>query len=87
MPSAAFEAAAADVKNLKSKPTDEQLLELYGLYKQATAGDNDTTRPGTFDFKGKYKWDAWTALKGTSEADAEQKYIDLVNKLKEEHGF
>lgn len=36
---AEFEKVAADVKNLKKRPTDEELLHLYGLYKQAVAGD------------------------------------------------
>jgi diazepam-binding inhibitor (GABA receptor modulating acyl-CoA-binding protein) len=83
--SAEFEAAAVEVKSLTSKPTDDELLKLYGLFKQATAGDNDTTRPGAFDFKGKYKWDAWEALKGTSQADAEAQYIKLVEDLKTKH--
>lgn len=37
-----FEKAAADVKKLKSKPTDEEMLELYSLYKQGTVGDCNT---------------------------------------------
>lgn len=35
-----FEAAAAEVKTFTKKPSDAELLELYGLYKQATSGDN-----------------------------------------------
>lgn len=31
-----------EVKNLKQAPKDEELLELYGLYKQATVGDVNT---------------------------------------------
>lgn len=34
-----------------------------------------------FDFKGKYKWEAWNKLKGTSQEEAEQKYIALVDEL------
>ena len=34
--------AAEKVKNLKSKPNDTEMLELYGLYKQATVGDINT---------------------------------------------
>jgi acyl-CoA-binding protein len=37
-----FEKAAADVKTLTKQPSNEELLEIYGLYKQATAGDNGT---------------------------------------------
>ncbi|RPB20115.1 putative acyl-CoA-binding protein [Terfezia boudieri ATCC MYA-4762] len=82
-----FETAAADVKNLKSKPTDDELLKLYGLYKQAISGDNDTSKPGVFDFKGKYKWQAWEDNKGIPQEDAEKQYIEFVNELKEKHGF
>lgn len=38
----AFETAAAEVKNLKAKPTDEEMLEIYALYKQTTVGDCNT---------------------------------------------
>lgn len=34
-----------------------------------------------FDFKGKYKWEAWNKLQGTSQEEAEQKYIELVDEL------
>lgn len=34
-----FEKIAADVKQVKSRPSDQELLDLYGLYKQAIAGD------------------------------------------------
>ncbi|CAO0796315.1 unnamed protein product [Mucor circinelloides] len=81
MPSAEFNTAAEEVKNLATKPSDNQLLELYGLFKQATVGDNTTSKP-TFDIKGRYKWDAWTKLKGTSQEDAEKQYIALVESLK-----
>ncbi|KAI5959732.1 ACB1 [Candida pseudojiufengensis] len=67
--------------NLKTRPNDDELLKLYGLYKQATAGDNTTQKPGTFDFKGKYKWQSWKDLEGTSKEDAEKQYIEFVNEL------
>lgn len=60
-----FDKAVEDVKNLKETPSDDRLLELYALYKQATVGDVNTTRPGILDFKGKAKWDSWSHKKGT----------------------
>lgn len=51
--SAEFEKAADDVKKLKTKPNDSELLELYGLFKQASVGDVNTERPGMLDFKGR----------------------------------
>jgi len=80
--SEAFNKAAADVKDLTTKPSDEDLLELYGLYKQVTVGDCNTARPGMMDFKGKAKWDAWDKNKGMSKADAEAAYIAKVAALK-----
>lgn len=81
MVSALFEEKAEAVKNLPNKPSDAELLELYGLYKQATVGDNTTAKPGVFDFKGKYKWEAWEGRKGLSQEEAEQAYIALVDSL------
>ncbi|ODQ63592.1 acyl-CoA-binding protein 2 [Nadsonia fulvescens var. elongata DSM 6958] len=81
MVSATFEQKAEAVKTLTSKPSDETLLKLYGLYKQATVGDNNTSKPGVFDLKGKYKWQAWEDLKGKSQEDAEKEYIELVDSL------
>ncbi|XP_030285314.1 acyl-CoA-binding protein-like isoform X1 [Sparus aurata] len=61
---AKFDTAAAEVKQLKAKPTDEEMLQVYSLFKQATVGDVNTGRPGMFDFTGKAKWDAWEKQKG-----------------------
>ena len=43
-----FDNAVETVNNLTSKPSDETLLILYGLFKQATVGDCNTTRPGMY---------------------------------------
>ncbi|CAI5760403.1 unnamed protein product [Candida verbasci] len=85
MVSAEFEEKASTVSNLSKRPNDDELLKLYGLYKQATIGDNNTTKPGTFDFKGKYKWQAWEDLKGTSQEEAEKKYIEFASELIEKY--
>lgn len=41
---AEFEKTAEDVKKMKTRPTDQELLDLYGLYKQAVVGDVNTGR-------------------------------------------
>ncbi|ELU08550.1 hypothetical protein CAPTEDRAFT_96793, partial [Capitella teleta] len=82
----AFNKAAEDVKVLKSTPSNEELLELYGLFKQATVGDVNTDRPGMFDLKGKSKWDSWKGREGLSKADAEAKYIETANGLIAKYG-
>jgi len=76
-----FNAAAERVKTLKNKPNDTQLLEIYGLFKQGTVGDVNTSRPGMLDLKGKAKWDSWNGLKGTSQDEAKEKYIAIVDEL------
>ncbi|CAM0137034.1 acyl-CoA-binding protein (ACBP)/diazepam binding inhibitor (DBI)/endozepine (EP) [Umbelopsis sp. WA50703] len=81
MPSAEFNAAADAAQAFTTKPSDDELLKLYGLFKQATIGDNETSKP-TFDIRGRYKWDAWTANKGKSQEEAEKEYIALVEELK-----
>lgn len=76
-----FEKAAEDVKTLKETPKDDELLELYALYKQAVVGDINTDRPGMLDFKGKAKWDAWNHKKGTDSEKAKQDYVNKVSEL------
>ena len=87
MTQAEFEKAAEEVKNLKSKPTDPEMLTIYSHYKQATVGDVNTERPGMLDFKGKAKWDEWNKLKGMSKEDAMKAYIAKVQELKEKYGM
>ena len=76
-----FEAAAQRAQNLPSKPSNMVLLQLYGLYKQATEGDVAEARPTGFDFKALAKYDAWKSLAGTSQEDARQQYVALVTEL------
>lgn len=76
-----FTAAAKAAKELPAKPSDNDMLELYSLYKQATIGDVNTDRPGMLDFTGKAKWDAWNGKKGISKEDAEKQYIAKVKAL------
>jgi acyl-CoA-binding protein len=78
---AKFEAAVANSKNLSERPDNATLLQLYALYKQGTSGDNEDKKPGFTDMVGRAKWDAWNKLKGTSEKDAMQQYIDLIESL------
>jgi diazepam-binding inhibitor (GABA receptor modulator, acyl-CoA-binding protein) len=78
-----FEQAAADSQSLSERPSNDTLLQLYSLYKQATEGNVNTDPPANpFDFVAKAKYEAWTSLKGKTKEEAMQEYIDLVNKLK-----
>jgi len=87
MSDAEFEKAADDIKNLKTRPTDGELLEVYALFKQATEGDCNTDRPGLFDLKGKAKWDAWNGKKGMSKDEAKRNYVARAKSLVETYGL
>jgi len=76
-----FTQAVQRVERLSRRPSNEELLRLYALYKKATEGDVTGERPGGFDFKGIAKYDAWLALKGKSREEAMQEYIVLVDNL------
>ncbi|MCB9153765.1 MAG: acyl-CoA-binding protein [Caldilineae bacterium] len=82
-----FETAAADAQKLARRPDDKTLLKLYGLYKQATVGDVQGKRPGFTDMSGRFKYDAWAKVKGMSEEDAMQAYIDMVEEMKTKYGY
>ncbi|MBS1487436.1 MAG: acyl-CoA-binding protein [Bacteroidetes bacterium] len=79
-----FNAAVAQSKELPARPSNEDLLQLYALFKQATEGDVSGERPGGFDFKAIAKHDAWAEKKGTSQDEAMQQYVALVERLKKE---
>jgi acyl-CoA-binding protein len=77
-----FIQAQEDVKQLPERPGNLTLLRLYALYKQASEGDVQGDKPGFTDIVGKYKYDAWAALKGTAQDAARQQYVELVESLK-----
>ena len=79
---AQFKKASEEVQDLESRPSNDVLLKLYALYKQATEGDVQGKRPGMMDIKGRAKFDAWAAIEGLSAEDAMQEYVDLVESLK-----
>lgn len=82
-----FDRAAEDVRRLKTKPDDEELKELYGLYKQSIIGDIDIECPAMLDLRGKAKWEAWNLQKGLSKEDAMSAYISKAKELIEKYGI
>ncbi len=75
-----FTRAQQDIRSASSVGTTE-LLKLYALFKQGTAGDVAGKRPGMLDVKGRAKYDAWAKLKGKSKEDAMTEYIAFVAEL------
>lgn len=76
-----FDSAVARSKELTKRPSNEELLQLYALFKQSTEGDVTGDRPGGFDFKAIAKYDAWEEIKGKAKDEAKKEYISLVEKL------
>lgn len=76
-----FEQAALAAKSLPARPDNDTMLQLYALYKQGSSGDVSGEKPGFFDFVAVAKYESWEGLKGLSQDDAKQQYIDLVAKL------
>ena len=77
-----FEKYSQLVKLLPTKPNDNDLLILYGLYKQSIIGNCNIKRPnGLFNIKEQKKWDAWNNIKNTTLDDAKELYINKVKEL------
>ena len=76
-----FQDAAERVKKLTRRPSNDELLRLYALFKQATDGDVSGKRPSAFKMKDRAKFDAWTKQKGKSKDSARDEYVSLVERL------
>jgi acyl-CoA-binding protein len=74
-----FAEAQAKIKPVTGLGNDV-MLDMYALYKQATAGDVSGSRPGMLDLRGRAKYDAWEKQKGTPKDVAIAAYIALVDK-------
>lgn len=81
--SEALQQAEAKLRTLTKAPSNEELLELYALYKQALLGNCLQSKPGMFDIKAQLKWKAWKAKSGTSQEEATAQYVALVDALLE----
>jgi len=74
-----FADAQARIKAVTGLSNDV-LLELYALYKQASVGDVTGSRPGMLDLRGRAKYDAWAKRKGLTRDAAMTAYIALVDR-------
>lgn len=80
-----FNTAVSKSKDLTKRPSNEELLDLYALFKQASEGDVSGDRPGGFDFKAIAKFDAWASKKGMTKDQAMQDYLNLMSKLQQSY--
>ncbi|CAI6337139.1 unnamed protein product [Periconia digitata] len=113
MPSAKFDEVYKKTRDIKSGPSNDELLnvrlisrnllccyplvpvtdiitlQLYAYAKVAQGEDIEKApKPGMMDFTGKAKRKRWQEVvdAGTSQADAEKKYIELGEGLIKTHG-
>ncbi len=61
--------------------TNEDKLQFYGMFKQATAGPNNTKAPSRRKIVERYKWDSWKKLGSISKEEAMKKYVEKLSKL------
>ncbi|KAG7382368.1 hypothetical protein PHYPSEUDO_004993 [Phytophthora pseudosyringae] len=76
-----FERAAAELTAARVALSDAHKLQLYGLFKQATAGDCAAEAPSAFRPVERAKWTSWHQESGTSQQGAERQYVQLVQRL------
>ena len=81
-----FKKAQEEVNDLPQRPANDELLNIYALFKQATAGDVSGKRPGMLDIKGRAKYDAWAEKQGMAKKAAMQDYVDYVATLQAKYG-
>ena len=77
----AFLEAVKQAPFLNGTPTNDEKLNIYGLYKQATVGDVNTAQPYFFDVVARSKWDAWNTHKSKTMDQAKTEYVAYVNSL------
>jgi acyl-CoA-binding protein len=71
-----FEKAQHGFGEVAKKQPNDVKLRFYGLFKQATVGDINISRPWAMDVPGRAKYDAWMACKGKTSMEAKLAYID-----------
>ena len=77
-----FMERASIIKNRDTDISNDDLLHLYGLYKQGTVGNCDLgNQPWAMFKEERARWNAWYKNYNMIKSDAMQKYIDKVNEL------
>ena len=78
---AKFQKASVDVQGLSQKPSNQDMLELYSLFKAASVGAVQGKRPGALNMVARAKYDAWSKLGEISKEDAMNQYIAKVESM------
>lgn len=76
-----FARATKYIEHSTDQFKQEQLLQFYGLYKQATVGPCNTPKPAIYSMAARAKWYAWDKVRQLDPADARQQYVRLLDEL------
>ncbi|XP_073830437.1 acyl-CoA-binding domain-containing protein anorexia [Musca autumnalis] len=76
-----FTKATQQVQKTHDKIVPNDLLQLYGLFKQATVGACNTSKPRIFNMQARAKWSAWQELGSMSMEEAKHRYVEKVKQL------
>ncbi|MFH4982097.1 hypothetical protein AB6A40_008806 [Gnathostoma spinigerum] len=78
-----FDIAAEEMRRLAKEPTEDEKLQLYGLYKQSIHGDippeDDYPKP-TDEWEIR-KYNAWLSQKGKKEQQSKAQYVKLAENM------
>lgn len=61
--------------------SNEELLELYGLFKQAKEGDCRAAQPGVFQVVKRAKWNSWDKRRGSDREQAKIEYVKVAEEI------
>ncbi len=76
-----FDICAKLIKKSNYDMTNDELLTLYGLYKQAIYGNCNTSQPSLFHQKDLAKWKAWMSQKNMTKENAMSSYSQFVENM------
>ena len=72
----------------RTNVTDEEIGNVYGLYKQSLFGDCNIKCPNKItDYKGHQKWQHWNFFKGKDKDSAMNEYTDLIIDMADKYGL
>ncbi|XP_043594765.1 acyl-CoA-binding domain-containing protein 6 [Bombus pyrosoma] len=76
-----FNKATVYLQSLASELNSTELLKFYALYKQATIGPCNISKPNWYQMQARQKWEAWKNLNDMSCDDAMNNYVLELSKL------
>ncbi|XP_031846542.1 acyl-CoA-binding domain-containing protein 6 [Nomia melanderi] len=76
-----FNKAANYLQNIVSELDTNEILKFYALYKQATTGSCNISKPNWYQVKARQKWEAWKNLNDMTCNDAMINYIEELTRI------